>query len=507
MYRNNGVRVDVYNEGLRVMLYDESNLATVKSALAQSEQEGFQSPTLLSLAQSGTLVLFELIQDDPIDAEVALGEPLTAAEMKPAEWLPVKTARIDLPTGKLRVDSFSSFPDGTNQEPGAVVDLPKGKYELMLHRIDLAAMAEKEDDAYDDPEQVITLRPWPAGKKYRPQTAVLRCGDQRPAPWVNKYRIKGGVFNGQVISNRFDQIHHRLYLNLDMAAFKQLNLQRGMRLELAAAGRTYTLLCQGEMIPAVAASYLGEKEYENLAELHPMLLIGFLVTGFVPVEPPPVRDEHYLGYDFFVVSTLSPKSEAFTEADDAFNKLFRLEAGAAVELRVHKNPFIKMLKSREKAWRVEGKDLHCRVLSCSDERLLLNVGYQELRKIGFDRGDAMEMQIGDEHRVIFDASNRGGSWDGYLIKQLSILEPETPFTKKRPKKTVRKEKGNRMDFHPYYFKKPPLKLDFMKDPDDRKRSVLLLETAFGFMISRSRQINLDAEVGMPVVLRKMSLDV
>jgi len=64
-----------------------------------------------------------------------------------------------------------------------------------------------------------------------------------------------------------------------------------------------------------------------------------------------------------------------------------------------------------------------------------------------------------------------------------------------------------MDFHPYYFKKPPLKLDFMKDPDDRKRSVLLLETAFGFMISRSRQINLDAEVGMPVVLRKMSLDV
>ena len=87
MYREDGTRRTVYNEGNATYLFDASAAEIVEAALAASETKGAEPERLLEFATTGTLVMYELWQDDAIDVEVALGDPLTAAEKQPARWI------------------------------------------------------------------------------------------------------------------------------------------------------------------------------------------------------------------------------------------------------------------------------------------------------------------------------------------------------------------------------------------------------------------------------------
>jgi hypothetical protein len=544
MYRDNGKRVSVYNEGLTVFLYDESNLETVRKGWDTSWYEGAESPTLMALARTGTLVMYELYQDDPIDVEIAVGEPLTAEEKKPAKWTKLNRALIDLPTGKMCIETGATFPYGEDSETGAIVELPPGKYELTLHRVNWAKMEGKKYDDYNGPHEVITLKPWPARKVYNPRFEIIPYGDMMRVPFAGRYEIKDGVFYGEVISSLTDESEglypgepgkkwRRLNFNLDMQAFNALGLKRGMRLELTAAGRKYILLSQGEMIPFIAEQFLGRTNYEALANLHPMLLVGFLSNSSIGVEPAPFDTRgRYRAYDYFVAGTFSKESDAYKQADDDFNRLFQLQAGAPVQLRVLPEPFFEIDESIKDRWRKEGSDLHCRVVSCNEYYLYLNVGLAALQQIGFEDGDTLELTIGETRRKIFDKTYLNFSqWSDLMEKEMRPIPPEherrikeIEQRKKEFQNMMFDEHGNRvydlnneelaehnaiyaeherLKYHPEDLKNPPLQLGFEASRDFRGWEIIQCKSALYEFHGAPRDIFINAEPNTPAVLRKV----
>ena len=163
--------VNVYNEGLVVFLYDEANGKAIQQAdpslLEGFSDEDANDPKLVGLAKKGQLVAYELEQDDALSIEVASGAPLTDAELKTGRWHSVQRAPISLPSGKLCMEGYNNLrlsPDyDPDEDPGAVVKVPKGEYVLSLYRTDWDAL--ERDGLWDDskewqgPAQVLVLTP------------------------------------------------------------------------------------------------------------------------------------------------------------------------------------------------------------------------------------------------------------------------------------------------------------------------------------------------------------
>src|SRR5262245_24651656 len=134
---------EVENEGPLVLLYDAAHIEAIEKSGA-SILKGYapgtaDDPVLKQLFAEGLIAIYELPQDDPIKLGVVAGEPLEAKEKKAAKWRKPQTAFLKLPSGKLRVDSYSTL----DQKTGPVLEFPKGDYELTLHRVDVAAMQGK----------------------------------------------------------------------------------------------------------------------------------------------------------------------------------------------------------------------------------------------------------------------------------------------------------------------------------------------------------------------------
>jgi len=156
MIRADGTRVEIYNEGLTVYLFDEANAAVVRSGLDAAEREGSESATLLALARAGTLVMYELWQDDPVAIEVAVGEPLTAKEKRGVKWMKLVRVPIALPSGRLRIETGATLYAPEENAPG-IVEVAPGTYDLALHRIDREKVGDAKLEADDGPETVVTL--------------------------------------------------------------------------------------------------------------------------------------------------------------------------------------------------------------------------------------------------------------------------------------------------------------------------------------------------------------
>jgi hypothetical protein len=79
-------RADVYNSGLLVFVYDESHRDVINQAEPGvldgfSRDEVLNDQALRKLARDGTLVVYELQQDDELDMEVVVGDALTEEEL------------------------------------------------------------------------------------------------------------------------------------------------------------------------------------------------------------------------------------------------------------------------------------------------------------------------------------------------------------------------------------------------------------------------------------------
>jgi hypothetical protein len=119
--RPDAQRVWVYNEGLCVYLHDAGHTGRLRGMLAggrygaaNPDQDFFSNlsePTFgAAVAADGLAAAYELLQDDEVVTEVAVGPPLTDAELAVARWWPPQRALLDLPTGRLRVDTPNTMP-------------------------------------------------------------------------------------------------------------------------------------------------------------------------------------------------------------------------------------------------------------------------------------------------------------------------------------------------------------------------------------------------------------
>lgn len=519
MYRKGGTEVEVYNEGLTVYLFDESNAEEVSAGLDAALDEGAESETLLGLAREGTLVMYELWQDEPVRVEVAVGEPLSKDEKKPARWMKLVKVPLELPTGRLRVETGASLDAPGEHAPG-VVEVEPGTYEATLHRIDRSKMTGRKLEAYAGPETVLTLEPWPDGKSFEPADSLIHAGDEPRAPWVGKYALEGGVFRGQVIDTSATEQERALVVNLDRKAFDALGLARGQRLVVTAAGRDYTVLCHGRLTSIAAEWFLGERKLDSLAELHPRLVLGYLAgTGFAG-EPRPAAARRYRDYDFFVVRTISPRTEAFTDADDDFNRIFALDPGDPVELRVAGEPFFELDPALQDDWRVEDGQLRARVVSRTDSRLFLNVGTGALKKLGFSDGDTLELDLGGDRRKVFDKRYISGrDWIELMEKELKtppasnearakeieaeLYDEEGRFDPNDPKDAALQRELTKLNYHPDDLAHPPLTLGFMASRDFEEWEMMECRSALYSSYLQPEEIHVDVAEGDEVVVRKL----
>jgi len=252
--RKGATRAELYNEGLLVYLYDEQNRQTLIEQNAHELLDaGFgrdPKEKLAPLSKSHVVVAYELRQDDPIRADVIVGQPLTKQEMKPIpglKWCRQQKALLSLPSGQLRIETPNScrFVRGEEpQEAGASILVPAGEYLLTLYRIDVDetddAVREKYFDEFQGPMEVILLTPLSAAKRPHPAYAALEYPVRKQKlTWVGNYTLSGQ--GGECLINFWD--YWELYkLNLDRAAASALKMEPGSLLEIQAAAGKFTVL-------------------------------------------------------------------------------------------------------------------------------------------------------------------------------------------------------------------------------------------------------------------------
>ena len=205
--------ITTYNEGLIVYLYDDSlldKLAYYKDLPALLESH--KGTRFRRVSQSGTIVAYELRQDDSLSIMVKTGLPLTKEEMEEICALPPLTAYLRIPSGRLAVECANSFrldPDceGEPPEEGAVVEVPPGEYIVHIYHIDLSLLPSNESGNYRGPLQYIVLTPaeptdFPSMKNAWLPYKVKKKSTKKKKfdlSWVGQYTIVDGVFNGQFV--------------------------------------------------------------------------------------------------------------------------------------------------------------------------------------------------------------------------------------------------------------------------------------------------------------------
>lgn len=129
--RQGSQRVEVYNEGLFIFLYDEARLQELKAVEAAEVVSGGDNvedgeKRRRALGKAGALVAYQLHQDDPEVVEVAVGPPLSAAERKKLPFVEPQQALLSLPSGTLRIESWNSLAisDDCGGEKGGRLQVP-----------------------------------------------------------------------------------------------------------------------------------------------------------------------------------------------------------------------------------------------------------------------------------------------------------------------------------------------------------------------------------------------
>lgn len=542
MFRDNGVSVRLANDGMWAYLYDESNAKVVGDALDEIPEEGEETATVLELARRGVLVKCELRDEAPLDWEVAVGEPLSAVEKKVAKWMRLVRVPLDLPSGALVVATDATRTTDGEHAP-ATIPVSAGKYELALHMVDRDNMTETKYAGYDGPHAVVTLRPWPEKKKYRPRIgAIFYARDHQAAnapdggpraPWDGRYELDDGVFRGEVIATSdtlptwSTQDERRMICNLDERVFTDLAMHRGQRLSVHVAGQTYTVLSLGRWHPMRAEQFLGKRALAALADLHPRLLIGYLSGTRIVGEPSFVARYHEYGisyrwHDYFVVRTITPASEGFQTDDPTFNTIFHVDQGTSVEVGVEPKPFFAIDTSLRDAWTVEDDVLHAKVVSATEAALFLNIDNRPLMKIGFTDGDTLELQIGDTIRTVYDKKYiTGRDWID-IMERIKRPPPKAQAARAEELDAIIYDENGqmrpaeelpeghdllremiRMEYHPDDLAAPPLALDFFENKDVDGWTMMTLKSAFWGSFHDPEEIHIDAAPGTPATVKRL----
>ncbi|HET9532203.1 MAG TPA: hypothetical protein VFQ92_17720 [Blastocatellia bacterium] len=234
--RDGGTSLSIPNSGLEVWLYDDSNRDTIRRADSSDDGFGGMPPRFEERTRQGLVVGYSLRQDDDLRITVFVGPPLTEDEMAVARWLEPQRAFLQLPSGRLCIESNDASRIGPEEptDTGAVVEIPAGDYRVTLYRIDQEAL-DRERLTWQGPEEVIVLTP--GGSPEDAATDLLPFEPRRDTDWIGKYSVRGKSADALVW---FGDYWDTFIVNLDRAAVSALAMSPGsyIRTQVPAAGIT-----------------------------------------------------------------------------------------------------------------------------------------------------------------------------------------------------------------------------------------------------------------------------
>lgn len=305
-FRPDAQRVEVYNEGLAVYLHDPANAAAILAAnplsvLAISDVEPSRDKALRKIVEQGLLVTYYLRQDDSIVVDVAVGPPLTKAEIKAfaKQGVPLMKPSqtvISIPSGRLRIDTANTFrlseesqafaeeyekehgkaptDDDLNafglEESSGEIAVTPGDYVLTLYRIHYEEMEEtdNDDEGYEGPGEFILLTPAVEIDRPKRIPAVIEYGAGYPRiAGLHAWKIEGRTFYGRVIGG--------CVTNFAWKHAETLGIRRGQHLRLRHEGKDYDAVYLGGIEPRAnpeLCALLYPDLLEGLCKQHPTWL-------------------------------------------------------------------------------------------------------------------------------------------------------------------------------------------------------------------------------------------
>lgn len=162
-------RIDLLAEGAALFLYDEAHTTAIAGDLPR-HPGSVADPAHARLARAGRLVTVLLEGDGAARAELAVGAPLTGKERASMAFLDPQEALLDLPSGRLHVETPSTIPIpriDPDAAPGFVTDVPPGRYRLTVYRRDWTRNKREQG-----PHEFLTLTPLGKGESV-PTPAVV----------------------------------------------------------------------------------------------------------------------------------------------------------------------------------------------------------------------------------------------------------------------------------------------------------------------------------------------
>jgi len=291
-----GQRVDVYNEGLVVYLFDRSHEQPLGSRL----HNGIPAAGIADKTLRGLLVAFELDQDDGIHACIIVGSALTKKELSAARWLPVQKSFLRLPTGQLLVHSANTLACSNPTHPPACVEVSPGDYRVALHRLDWSEMrndgilGEDGEDDWEGPEFLIVLQPLEAGVVNR-LPWLLPYPATGDAAWKGKYTCDGATFQGLAC---FDYWWEGPWINVDRAAEQKLALKTGSLLRVEVDGLCLDAIYVGDqLVPPISTEpstlYKLKRWAAGIAGTRPEFCAAYRFAGPGAAE----ANEHKIKFD------------------------------------------------------------------------------------------------------------------------------------------------------------------------------------------------------------------
>ncbi|MGH7674489.1 MAG: hypothetical protein ACREMV_04380 [Gemmatimonadales bacterium] len=130
--RKGAHRIHLYDEGGALFFYDETSAPAIAADLPRSPGSP-NDPAHARLAKVGRLVTVVLGGDGMAKLELAVGPPLDGQELAALPFLEAQEALLDLPSGRLHVETPSTMPiprRDSDADPGFVTQLEPGRYRL-----------------------------------------------------------------------------------------------------------------------------------------------------------------------------------------------------------------------------------------------------------------------------------------------------------------------------------------------------------------------------------------
>jgi hypothetical protein len=370
--------LETYNDGPWVFLYDAANAEELKSSRAVSVLVGAKADRVVdeAIRRRDLLIVYELQQDDPIEAELCVGEPLTNEEKKDLPYLAPRESRLHLPTGRLRVESLntSTIDEDEPTEPGIEIQVEAGLY---LVRIESLEIGHEDLTESVQPSEFISLNRIESdvGIGLDPMMAL---DVKKPATRIEQ--VRNNVFHGTVKS---DPVHStQICVDLRAEDADELGLSIGQRLLVSTPQESCVALYSRFQIQRALERLLGVR---GLAQLYEQGVGMIASLQMVSGSPP-----HILNLDH-----LAPQRMPFTP-----------ESGVEVSIRSQGADDLPQLRDDLiDSARMKKGHLHAHVLYARSGAFLLNATSQKLRKIGLSSLMSSEPPIvakfEDQQRVIY----------------------------------------------------------------------------------------------------------